>query len=226
MLRRLQHPNIISLIEQRREHSYILLITELHGSSWSLSNPEINPSRNPGLKFSMRGKQVQKTKEQMRKRTSCDLFECIDARIVKFIPDTTIPEPTARIIFAQIIMAIEYMHKNGVVHRDIKDENVVVDASYKVKLIDFGSASEIPHREEEYFTKFNGTAHFASPEVAKGYPYRGPESEIWYLRFNARALGVLLYTIVFGENPFQHNEDIIQGKYNLSNRKISKGTSN
>jgi serine/threonine protein kinase len=59
----------------------------------------------------------------------------------------------------------------------------VVDSNYWIKLIDFGSASYIPKREEDYFKRFNGTAHFASPEVAVGFAYRGPEAEIWYVLF-------------------------------------------
>jgi serine/threonine protein kinase len=55
----------------------------------------------------------------------------------------------------------------------------VIDENYWIKIIDFGSASYIPAKKENYFTKFNGTAHFASPEVAAGEPYRGPEAEIW-----------------------------------------------
>jgi serine/threonine protein kinase len=88
----------------------------------------------------------------------------------------------------------------GFVHRDLKDEvsklqtslsllvlrrfglqNVVVDADYNIKLVDFGSAARIPTRVDEYFTysKFNGTMHFASPEICKRMAYRGPEAEIW-----------------------------------------------
>jgi serine/threonine protein kinase len=79
ILQNLNHPNIIKLIECRKEHHYILLISELHGSSWDLHNHEINPSRNPGLKFCPR--RQKKEPELIRKRASCDLFECIDARI-------------------------------------------------------------------------------------------------------------------------------------------------
>lgn len=75
-----------------------------------------------------------------------------------------------------------------------------------MKLIDFGSAAFIPQFRDHFFTKFNGTAHFAAPEIAAGRAYKGPEAEIW-------ALGVLLYTIVFGENPFSTRTDILRGEY-------------
>jgi serine/threonine protein kinase len=88
------------------------------------------------------------------------------------------------------------MHRNGVTHRDIKFkvhrvhrdltfakffQNVVIDEHYDVKLIDFGSASEIPKDPKDYFTHFNGTEYCASPEVLKGARYRGPEADMWYL---------------------------------------------
>ena len=82
-------------------------------------------------------------------------------------------------IFAQIVLAVHKLHLQNIVHRDLKDENIVIDENYWVKLIDFGSASFIPKKSQDYFKKFNGTAHFASPEVANGQSYRGPEAEIW-----------------------------------------------
>ena len=127
--------------------------------------------------------------------------------------DSAIPIEKCKYIFAQIALAVEYLMNQGFVHRDLKDENVVIDRFYHVKLIDFGSASRIPSHPKDYFTKFNGTAHFASPEVAKGMAYRGPEAEIW-------ALGVLLYTLIFGENPFQTKADIIKGTFSTSSRQI------
>ena len=77
-----------------------------------------------------------------------------------------------------------------------------MNAKYEIKLIDFGSASYIPTEREKYFTRYNGTPHFASPEIAQGTPYQGPQAEVW-------TLGVLLYTIIFGENPFQDKNDIL-----------------
>jgi serine/threonine protein kinase len=76
-------------------------------------------------------------------------------------------------------------------------------------LIDFGSASSIPTRPQNYFTRYNGTPHFAAPEIAAGNSYQGPQAEVWYVPVNPRTLGVLLFTIIFGENPFQNKSEIL-----------------
>ncbi|KAJ3057416.1 hypothetical protein HK097_007595 [Rhizophlyctis rosea] len=191
LLSQLQHPNIIRYIEHIDEGDYVLLISELHGTQWETSNPALDPINNPGLKVQRPGQMVplveQKsqglecsplfrlTPEQeksIRRRTSCDLFECIDAHV-------RLSEAQCKKIFAQIAMGVHYLHSKGIVHRDLKDENIVIDANYWVKIVDFGSASYIPRHPGEWFKKFNGTAHFASPEVAAGQPYRGPEAEVW-----------------------------------------------
>ncbi|ORX84169.1 kinase-like protein [Anaeromyces robustus] len=200
ILNSINHPNIINFVEYINEDDYILLITELHGTEWDSSNPLLNPIKNPGLRLAKHQKPDEfKTDQEkvIRKRTSCDLFECIDTKITK---------ATTQKIFAQIVLAIYYLHSLNIVHRDLKDENIVIDENYHVKLIDFGSASYIPKHPENYFTRFNGTTHFASPEIVKKKAYRGPEAEIW-------SLGVLLFTIVFGENPFQNKDEIMEGKY-------------
>jgi protein-serine/threonine kinase len=85
------------------------------------------------------------------------------------------------------------------VHRDIKDENVILDGEGKVKLVDFGSAAYI---KSGPFDVFVGTIDYAAPEVLQGRPYRGKEQDVW-------ALGILLYTIVYKENPFYSIDEIM-----------------
>ncbi|KAJ3389726.1 hypothetical protein HDU80_011427 [Chytriomyces hyalinus] len=128
-------------------------------------------------------------------RSSFDLFDCIDHHL---------PEPVARKVFAQIALAVKHMQVKGLVHRDLKDENIVVDSSYNIKIIDFGSAASIPKSHSEYFTQFRGTALYESPEIVRKEPYRGPEADIW-------ALGVLLYTMVVGGSPFHNEAEILNG---------------
>ncbi|KAJ3219910.1 hypothetical protein HDU67_008439 [Dinochytrium kinnereticum] len=215
ILKNLSHPGVVRFIDYIEEDKYVLLVTELHGTQWDPANPILSPEKNPGIRAPKRhasaseaGQNVEGAKvdffktgelKALRKRTSCDLFECIDAH-------RRIPEFIGKKIFAQIALAIKYLHENRVVHRDLKDENIVIDSNYMIKIVDFGSASMLPRRREDYFTKFNGTAHFASPEIARGEPFRGPEAELW-------SLGVLLFTIVYGENPFQTRAEILQGTY-------------
>ena len=81
VLSRLSHRNIIKYIEHIVEKDYILLVTELHGCCWNVNNPELNPTKNMGLKPSS-NLYPQNIHQDIRKRTSCDLFECIDARIL------------------------------------------------------------------------------------------------------------------------------------------------
>ncbi|KAJ3413308.1 hypothetical protein HDV05_008225 [Chytridiales sp. JEL 0842] len=204
ILRELRHPGIIGYICHFDEEHHIVLVTERHGTEWYSENPELSLEKNPGLRRASGGSlhgcgSSGNGAKQVRQRVSCDLFECIDVH-------RRLPDATCRKIFAQVALTMEYLHNRGIVHRDIKDENVVIDSSYTIKLIDFGSASRTASRDSEWFTTFNGTAHFASPEVAMGEPYRGPEAEMW-------ALGCLLFTLVYGENPFLDIADVTGGQY-------------
>jgi PAS domain-containing serine/threonine kinase len=128
-----------------------------------------------------------------------DLFDYIDVH-----PRTE--EPLARFLFRQIADAIYYLHSMGILHRDIKEENILIDDDLNAKLIDFGSAAYMA--KGKLFSTFCGTIEYASPEVLLGNPYRGPELEIW-------ALGVTLYTLLYGENPFFDIDETIAGNLNI-----------
>ncbi|KAH7082274.1 hypothetical protein FB567DRAFT_103457 [Paraphoma chrysanthemicola] len=122
-----------------------------------------------------------------------DLFDYIELRV-------NMEEKECRKIFVQVAEAIHHLHtKAKVVHRDIKDENVVLDGEGNIKLIDFGSAAYI---KSGPFDVFVGTIDYAAPEVLAGRSYRGKEQDVW-------ALGILLYTIIYKENPFYSIDEIM-----------------
>lgn len=139
-----------------------------------------------------------------------DLFDYIELR-------ANMEENEVRSIFGQVVDAIWHLHERcGVVHRDIKDENVVLDGDGNVKLIDFGSAAYCKSGPFEVFVgtigELNCSQHhasctdrntdYAAPEVLQGKAYGGKEQDVW-------ALGILLYTIVYKENPFYNIDEIL-----------------
>ncbi|KAF8536435.1 hypothetical protein BDD12DRAFT_918351 [Trichophaea hybrida] len=122
-----------------------------------------------------------------------DLFDYIELKV-------NMDEDECRSIFIQVARALYHLHtKSGVVHRDIKDENVVLDGAGNIKVIDFGSSAYIKNGP---FDVFVGTIDYAAPEVLQGKSYKGKEQDVW-------ALGVLLYTICYKENPFYNIDEIM-----------------
>ncbi|KAF1842989.1 Pkinase-domain-containing protein [Cucurbitaria berberidis CBS 394.84] len=122
-----------------------------------------------------------------------DLFDYIELRV-------NMEEKECRKIFVQVAEAVHHLHtKAKVVHRDIKDENVILDGEGNIKLIDFGSAAYI---KSGPFDVFVGTIDYAAPEVLAGRSYRGKEQDVW-------ALGILLYTVIYKENPFYSIDEIM-----------------
>ena len=110
-----------------------------------------------------------------------------------------VSEPTARHIMSQIMDTILACHERGVIHRDIKDENILVDTkTMKVKLIDFGSGSKL---HDEIYTDFDGTRVYAPPEWIKFRRYRADGLTVW-------SLGILLFDLVCGDIPFETDQQI------------------
>lgn len=131
-----------------------------------------------------------------------DMFELIEQASSFSKYNSGIDEPLASHLFLQIAKAVSYLHANNIVHRDIKDENIIVDIiHWTLQIIDFGSAAIIG--EGKTFGSFCGTVEYCSPEVLLGKRYKGPE-------LDAFSLGVTLYTMVYGENPFGNAEETIE----------------
>lgn len=83
-----------------------------------------------------------------------------------------VSEPETRIIFGQLCLAVAYIHGKGILHRDLKLENVLLDERCRVKLGDFGFTRE--YERGTLLETFCGTTGYASPEMLQGKKYLGP----------------------------------------------------
>ncbi|KAK9537768.1 hypothetical protein VZT92_005351 [Zoarces viviparus] len=102
-------------------------------------------------------------------------------------------EDEARKKFWQILTAVDYCHRHHIVHRDLKTENLLLDANMNIKLADFGFGNFYNAREP--LSTWCGSPPYAAPEVFEGKEYEGPQLDIW-------SLGVVLYVLVCGSLPF------------------------
>ncbi|KAM9850802.1 serine/threonine-protein kinase SIK1 [Aulostomus maculatus] len=102
-------------------------------------------------------------------------------------------ENEARKKFWQILTAVDYCHRHHIVHRDLKTENLLLDANMNIKLADFGFGNF--YNAGEPLSTWCGSPPYAAPEVFEGKEYEGPQLDIW-------SLGVVLYVLVCGSLPF------------------------
>jgi serine/threonine protein kinase len=125
------------------------------------------------------------------------VMEWCEGRLLREILDEgRISQDRAIGITIAVLEALEYIHEHGVVHRDMKPENVMIDAHDNVKLIDFGIAGDAGARRLTYanLTATLGTPNYISPEQVKGKRGDG-RSDIY-------AVGVMLYEMLTGKLPF------------------------
>lgn len=125
------------------------------------------------------------------------VMEWCDGRLLRqILNEGRISRERAIRITIAILEALEYIHANGVVHRDLKPENIMVNSDDRIKIIDFGIASDAASRRLTYanFMPTLGTPDYISPELVKGKRGDG-RSDIY-------AVGVMLYEMLTGKLPF------------------------
>ncbi|KAH7571849.1 hypothetical protein ACOSP7_014723 [Xanthoceras sorbifolium] len=117
---------------------------------------------------------------------------CEPVTLYDEILQSPVCETRAAMYMKQLLSAIAHCHRNGVVHRDVKPENVFLDSRNIVKLGDFGSADWLV--EEGTTTGVVGTPYYVAPEVVMGKEYN-EKVDVW-------SAGVVLYTMLAGIPPF------------------------
>ena len=107
---------------------------------------------------------------------------------------------------------MKYCHTEGIIHRDIKLENILINEKGEIKICDFGISKRI--NKDELLKDCCGTPAYIAPEVLEADPYDGYMADMW-------SVGIVLYTMLYGKFPFRAKEEnelkekILDGNFEL-----------
>jgi serine/threonine protein kinase len=100
-------------------------------------------------------------------------------------------------IFSQLVKGVGYLHSKGIVHLDLKLDNILIDLSNVVKIVDFGFSRSLVE-PDQLLELICGTPYYMGPELLSKKHYLGQPADVW-------ALGVILYVLLQKELPFKGN---------------------
>jgi serine/threonine-protein kinase len=128
----------------------------------------------------------------------------------------TVSAMTAASVASQVACALDYAHRHGVVHRDIKPDNILFDEDGNVALTDFGIATARFHGRLTASGRAMGTPHYMSPEQAMGRLVDG--------RSDLYAVGLLLYEMLLGHPPFDGDDSYSVGYKHVHEAPVAPDT--
>ena len=204
------HTNIVKFIDHFEDSKAHYLVMERFGKQWLWGEDEMVLIMPPGY-----------SNLTVISGTSSSLFEYIDHCKVGRVPTRSLKP-----LFKQIASSVAYLHKQGIVHGDIKEENILIGTTKHnrlfAKICDFGHAYLVNPKSPRM--KLYGTRVLTPPEllnhmrfenvpnyVCKDSYQLGYKQDVW-------ALGLVLWTMIHGSLP-KENEFYIRGDYDLSRYK-------
>ncbi|GLT99493.1 hypothetical protein SLE2022_169300 [Rubroshorea leprosula] len=104
--------------------------------------------------------------------------------------------------FSQLVSALCFCHQNGIAHRDVKPQNLLLDQNGNLKVSDFGLSALPEQLKNGLLHTSCGTPAFAAPEVLMRRPYRGTKADAW-------SCGVILFNMLTGSLPFDYRNQAI-----------------
>lgn len=127
-----------------------------------------------------------------------ELFDFISA------PSKPFSEQLARTYFVQLVNAIDYCHERGIVHRDLKLENLLLDHKFNLKIADWGFSTKVKRGEK--LDRILGTETYMAPEMLKRERYYGEQVDVF-------ACGVILFCMIAGFPPYYKKANKIDPYY-------------
>ena len=115
--------------------------------------------------------------------------------IVRLYPEERMPEETARFFVRQVFEALAFCHRNGICHRDMRLDNLMLDNEGNVKITDFGHSGVYTPGWDIFSTSLVGSVYNLSPEQIMGQLYSGEKIDTW-------SAGVAVYCLLVGRPPF------------------------